>query len=1241
MLNGTASHKLFDLLSLLQCAPQLENKELGQVVLLRAVQQIPPAVSSCQTKELCNLCLVLAKLDPSVFSGDVLKLIIGSVRQKVFSLSDTNDSARSVFYPHESSVLVSSLSRVQEKYPAVEVPLDVVQRLCGTFTRPSQVPYIQVGHLVPFLQGLARFQVYASRHLRLSEGGGKGDFQLRRYIPELADTLDICFDRFRQVITTPSEEKEGGKPVRRGECAAILSSLSDLRFSDCDRLFDLVESILKEGDTSGSTQESYLVMESLIKYIHCSLLFTETCPSVVRAKALLRLSLTQVVSDSLTTPKDVVQLLSIWRKTRAMDEQSVLEEDKMAEGETAAEVSITDELVESLPAILRRVEELAPSCNLYECGTLCLYLASFRDSTNGELRSQLEKTVGALAAAAPQIIETSTPNDKVIIDVKRALDGIHTAHVVNCDVSPLVAAISTQLASAPGKQKMSIRSGLLMVKTLLKTVEQHPSPSVVSQVCLAASAVINRSVEVLDASDVNHKSTEEAVALCFTCSQLYRLTAHSDTSPEEEEGDEKESGPLLEEETPSFVATLRESLCNLLEVTGDFVLELLESGEDNQGSSVSGKTIVMLLQSIDLSTYSPSHLLSHLIPRLQHISSTLDPLEVSLLLNKLAKIGFVNSRILSTIAGETLFHKVDGCSLKECYSMLRSLQRSGYVRKDAVVQTSAVKSDWISDAPAEEGPFDILTQKLMARLEEFSTTVDDDTCTLEDLVNTARSLAFFKYPPRPLFDTFCAMAVRRFVLYVSACTVKEKLHHVSERELHHLRDLGIQLLNTILLLDKFARQASCSRALVRSMQKLESVAYDKDVRLYSMQSALRLTRVYSTAQRHSLVFDQHLLYLPEKKMESGALMELCSNLTTLLEARRAEDAQKALQHLQGSVGVAPVPYHSCHLLLLVKEVTVFVVDRLKEPQTPLLLKLSLASLISRTLLCFANGDNQQGIETYLNSLTDDAKKKLEDKLTESFSDFMKTHSASEEDTLCQSLREQLLTILQSMTPTDAALKGLSSHHLSQLFLSACVAECYTEDELFTDAEWESIVHCLQGFSGKRLWSLPDCVNVLLGAAFQDELITAINKRNENDESEEELALESGIHQCALLALDDLERHFGGQEATAATLHEMYRLLTANKGSFVRWAVREFELNNETKADPAPVIGSRLVNSVTSALLMLVRCEENDRNVPHFGETALKGVITSVERTVRDSKDRTQLDRIREILDFFRSRPTSQ
>ncbi|KAI5691244.1 hypothetical protein MNV84_07949 [Leishmania braziliensis] len=203
------------------------------------------------------------------------------------------------------------------------------------------------------------------------------------------------------------------------------------------------------------------------------------------------------------------------------------------------------------------------------------------------------------------------------------------------------------------------------------------------------------------------------------------------------------------------------------------------------------KHLLMLLRAFETVQHTHTEMLYSILPELHDCADRLDPLELSLLIRALAQLGAWNSRLLSALAA-AVTSKMDKCELRQCYTLLRGLCRSGCASPETYVELRSLpQNDWytghdgaLSKAAAAQKPLQRLAESALLRLDTFVRTKDAfmslaRTAAAADLVGVVKTLCFFHAPPPATYDAFVVLAIRRLVSQAQRLSLRTVVQHTT------------------------------------------------------------------------------------------------------------------------------------------------------------------------------------------------------------------------------------------------------------------------------------------------------------------------------------------------------------------------------------------------------------------------------------------------------------------------------
>ncbi|KAK7199887.1 hypothetical protein NESM_000036600 [Novymonas esmeraldas] len=206
-------------------------------------------------------------------------------------------------------------------------------------------------------------------------------------------------------------------------------------------------------------------------------------------------------------------------------------------------------------------------------------------------------------------------------------------------------------------------------------------------------------------------------------------------------------------------------------------------------SAQAPKHLLMLLQAFETVRCSHPEMLYSVLPELRRCADQLDPLELSLLVRALTQLGAWNSQLLNVLA-TAVESKMERCELRQCYTLLRGLCRSGCVSPDTYVELRAApRSDWTRGggttshrASAAQQPLQLLVESALRRLDALVRVEGDfaslaRTAALSDVVGVVNTLRFFHAPPPAAYDAFVVLAIRRLASLAPRLSLRTVTQH--------------------------------------------------------------------------------------------------------------------------------------------------------------------------------------------------------------------------------------------------------------------------------------------------------------------------------------------------------------------------------------------------------------------------------------------------------------------------------
>ncbi|CCW66984.1 unnamed protein product [Phytomonas sp. Hart1] len=286
----------------------------------------------------------------------------------------------------------------------------------------------------------------------------------------------------------------------------------------------------------------------------------------------------------------------------------------------------------------------------------------------------------------------------------------------------------------------------------------------------------------------------------------------------------------------------------LLSVDGDKSFEVRSPKEIYSGSlpgaatsgtrTIEPKKYVMLIQSFGIVGVVHHNLLYSLLPQIQHQVPCMDALELSLLMNHLARSGVCSRRILDCMATEIGKH-VAKSEMRQCYAILRSMQRSGFLSKSAFLWPKRVlmlnpnqdiDTLAISRNAKLKSSLDVLARALVERLDSLiaqESQIHDTmhSYSLSDLLGVVHALDFFNDPPQPTFDSYYIISTKKLLVESARFSEKGK-KGLSAEDMDMLKVAeriffsAVMLASCTHLLRRSDHQAVSSRVIALSLKVL-------------------------------------------------------------------------------------------------------------------------------------------------------------------------------------------------------------------------------------------------------------------------------------------------------------------------------------------------------------------------------------------------------------------------------------
>ncbi|CBZ38620.1 hypothetical protein, conserved [Leishmania donovani] len=383
---------------------------------------------------------------------------------------------------------------------------------------------------------------------------------------------------------------------------------------------------------------------------------------------------------------------------------------------------------------------------------------------------------------------------------------------------------------------------------------------------------------------------------------------------------------LLVDDSPAnlFTATLDQAVHDILGLLGDTIVALARQQQQQLSSSVSAnvsgetatedyggrlttapghalvqnpKHLLMLLRAFETVDHPHPEMLYSVLPELRGCADRLDPLELSLLIRALTQLGAWNSRLLSALA-TAVASKMNQCELRQCYTLLHGLCRSGCTSPDTYVELrSTPHRDWdsgrggASNKAAAQEPLQRLAENTLLRLDAFVRTKDafmslSRTAAVADLVGVVKALRFFHAPPPATYDAFVVLAVRRLASQAKLLSLGTVVQHtmallnaVSELRQPEQQRVSAQALWTVL------RRAFASSTEAGEPGALTAAAGDAFAGVLHLPACWELTRF---AALHSLQYGREAtrdFFAPIAASTTEQRAVSCAHLTQTRLAR--------------------------------------------------------------------------------------------------------------------------------------------------------------------------------------------------------------------------------------------------------------------------------------------------------------------------------------------------------------------
>ncbi|KAF8288073.1 hypothetical protein TcBrA4_0016780 [Trypanosoma cruzi] len=816
-----------DVCQLLSVVSKLQDTHHMADLSRAALGLLPLALASASAKEICAALQVLVRLSgssPEVTEPLLLRRVLEAVRPKLFLIAETHPaSMRHV----ECSLLMSTLSRLEE-----ELADDLVNLLCGCFT--ASMDLAQPAQLIPFLQGLFRCSEAASRSSADTHNVPFWEVarlpSVRPCIEKAADRviawaaadaitdsesaqLLLLFSQLRYtrvlavyvalekklVLTVDHLSRGLSNDDSNGNVAESISSSGRIGNGDDDVAGHFVggddgSSELKQKSlaaANGITLTSVL-MNALYAFQNEAVTVVREEEECLQRAGKLYETLRQGAVESLTrtrNPKAFVMLLHVLMpegkrgRGGGGGRSATLESD-------VTTASVVNSASRPLDAVAPQVCLLAPVSNAYEVGAMAKAVGEFMaHGLIGEEGAQ---------RAMEAILERSEAVELSSYDAQSLLEGMRRVRVVSIPPS-LLHRLATLLQNTPQKTTMMLRRLLPVLKTItMKPIFQEAliklTEVAMANACTIMSTNASSPPPFRDTALLAHVLAQlydlslEPLVLNLVVKEEMGMTEEAEEETKEDENGEGEADFLDDgttDEPDEFIhhqhhhhllTVTKKAFLALGDVACSSLQQHVDSADELTRTQIPPQEIVMLVQSFEKVGVRHHALLYEVVPLVRDMSGSMEPLELSLLLNAFARLGAWNGRVLNTLASNVAA-QIKTCSLKQCQSILQALQSSGFLRPGAFLSTTEYKTTLLRDwrpacTPTTQASIDPLVVLATSVVERMTTLVERpesvsamlESQSLEDVAAVVRVLGFFVQPPQPAFDTYFEMAMKKFVL---------------------------------------------------------------------------------------------------------------------------------------------------------------------------------------------------------------------------------------------------------------------------------------------------------------------------------------------------------------------------------------------------------------------------------------------------------------------------------------------
>lgn len=652
----------------------------------------------------------------------------------------------------------------------------------------------------------------------------------------------------------------------------------------------------------------------------------------------------------LSSPMELISLFTTLvgdpSRKGATEEEDSPDVESQGNGE-AAPSSLKARNHEAIESFLLQVEKLAGECSASELATLALGVAQVSLFQPTLSTSAMNALMARLEAVYPSF-PLSAIEFKKILDACCKMNFSRAAPFL-CKL--LVGSLATSAdcgASSSNSTDRKTDFSFHFLSMTSKSVERFCAVMPISarETISIKQAVFNRArVQLLGFQESLHSSmsrrshaVSELSYLAFCLSRLWiqksngqvntgssgeeetEKALHRSSLEEDGESNAEEETLICQASNHHYSRELEEVVEGVFELLGDVLEGLLnemegrEEEEDERRMTHSVKEeeieprkLVMIIQAFDNVKVVHSPLMYALLYQLQVVSHRLDPLELSLVMNASLQQGAWNTRVMKRLASD-VERKIRDSPLRQCQAILLSLERSNFISPSTHLLPTQIEQSTQTRLKqrTSDSPLETLGRAVLQRMVDLCSTRENLEGLLKkenfgDVMGALRALAFFHYPPQPVFDVFVLVATSRFVKYCIRLCQHRRGVSLTSKEMQQAGLGALQLLQNVFQIRKGRHQRAVSMAVQRALFMLEencrrvagrhhrrpsaipssdtAVGTGKD--LWSIFSAKELAELLKVLQEHQL------FYTGKKPGHRRRMLQLYGRLLSAFSRRMA------------------------------------------------------------------------------------------------------------------------------------------------------------------------------------------------------------------------------------------------------------------------------------------------------------------------------------------------------------------